>query len=231
MASFGERYSAWIESLCYPAQLPDGIELLDPYRDRAAGDVVRRFAERFYADTNPRIGIFGINPGRFGAGTTGIMFTDPVALQEECGIEHQLGNRRELSSTFIYQTIAAYGGVKAFYRSFYLSALCPLGFTQGGKNVNFYDHPDLLARTIPFIVKSLVVQCAFPLRRQVAIILGSGKLRHLAERINAEHRFFDQLIILEHPRFIMQYRRRALADYCERYVCAYRQALRMCNCA
>ncbi len=32
--------------------------------------------------------ILGINPGRFGGGITGIPFTDPIRLQNICGIEN-----------------------------------------------------------------------------------------------------------------------------------------------
>jgi hypothetical protein len=229
MPTFGERYVEWLTSLRYPAALPNGIAILDPYRQPEVRAAVTRFAARFYSDSNARIGIFGINPGRFGAGVTGIVFTDPVVLRDVCGIPNTLGDRRELSATFVYQTIGAFGGAEAFYRSFYLSALCPLGFTRDGKNLNFYDDAQLLERTIPFIVESLAAQLTFPLRREVALVLGSGKLRSIAERINKEHRFFDRLLVLDHPRFIMQYRRRQVASYCEQYVCAYQQARSLCQ--
>ncbi len=215
----------------FPAALPDRIELLNPYRESAVQTVVRRFAQRFYNDNTARIGIFGINPGRFGAGITGLVFTDPVVLRNVCGIANDFGDRRELSATFVYQTIDAFGGVEAFYRWFYLSALCPLGFTRNGINLNFYDDRLLMERTVPFIVESLRAQLSFPLRREVAIVVGSGVLHRIAERINSQHRFFDRLLVLDHPRYIMQYRRRFLADYIERYVCTYSQALTFCNLA
>ena len=52
--------------------------------------IVETFFYKFYNDTNPRHLIFGINPGRFGAGTTGINFTAPKQLKEICGIDHSL---------------------------------------------------------------------------------------------------------------------------------------------
>ena len=56
---------------------------------------IEAFFYKFYSDSNPRRMIFGINPGRFGAGTTGINFTAPKQLQEFCGIEpfFQIPNR------------------------------------------------------------------------------------------------------------------------------------------
>ena len=81
--------------------LPPGIELMNPYRNEEVRRIVTRFYECFYADTNPRIPLVGINPGRFGAGITGITFTDPIRLATVCGISNTFSKRQELSSVFI----------------------------------------------------------------------------------------------------------------------------------
>ncbi len=229
MRTFAHAFLEWIESLRFPEPIPHRVEVLDPYRDKQVRRVVRAFAQRYYADFRPRIGVFGINPGRFGGGVTGLMFTDPVALREDCGIPNDLGTRRELSATFVYRTIAAFGGPAVFFSQFYLSALSPLGFVQDGKNFNFYDDPVLNEVALPLIVHSIHQQLTFPLRREVAIILGSGQLRAVAERLNAVHEFFDTLLFLEHPRFVAQYRRKQLDDYVERYVRTYHEALSICG--
>ncbi len=229
MRTFADAFVEWYDTLRFPEPLPNGIELLDPRQDERVRAVIRAFAERYYRDRNPRIGVFGINPGRFGAGVTGIVFTDPVALRHECGIPNNLGERRELSGTFVYRTIAAFGGPEAFYARFYLSALSPLGFVRNGKNLNFYDDSALEAAAREFIVESLRAQIAFPLRREVAIILGTGRLRTIAAQLNAEQRFFDRLLFLEHPRFVAQYRRREIDRYVERYVRTYYDALTICG--
>lgn len=39
--------------------------------------------------------ILGINPGRFGAGTTGIAFIDPIRLENECGINNSFPKKVE----------------------------------------------------------------------------------------------------------------------------------------
>ncbi|HTM68098.1 MAG TPA: DUF4918 domain-containing protein, partial [Candidatus Binatia bacterium] len=83
---------------------------------------------------------------------------------------------RELSSTFVYQVVEAMGGAKQFYKDFFLTATCPLGFTKHGVNYNFYDHPDLQRDVTPFIVRSLKAQIAMGGRSDVAVVLGTGKL-------------------------------------------------------
>ena len=71
-----------------------------------------------------------------GAGVTGIPFTDPLCLEQNCGIQNPFDKRPELSSDFIYRFISAYGSAESFYSKFLISSLCPLGFVRNGKNLN-----------------------------------------------------------------------------------------------
>jgi hypothetical protein len=122
-----------------PPPLPKGIDVMNPYSEEEKLDLVKKFYKKFYSDTQPRLYIFGINPGRFGGGLTGISFTDPVALRSFCGIENNLGNKRELSSEFIYLMIDELGGPQYFFSRCYLSALFPFALIKDSNNYNFYD--------------------------------------------------------------------------------------------
>ena len=102
----------------------------------------------------------GINPGRFGAGLTGIPFTDPKRLESECQIGILGKQTHEPSSVFIYEMIHAYGGAEAFYRDFYINSICPLGFTSINsygkeKNYNYYDSPKLREVLRLFIIANI----------------------------------------------------------------------------
>jgi len=57
--------------------------------------LVEQFFLQFFNDKYPRSFIFGINSGRFGAGITGISFTDPGNLEEKCGIKNDLDKKHE----------------------------------------------------------------------------------------------------------------------------------------
>jgi hypothetical protein len=173
--------------------------------------------------------VLGINPGRFGGGVTGVMFTDPVALESICGIRNDLVKRRETSSEFVYDFIGHYGGPQRFYREFFLSAVSPLGFVRNGLNYNYYDNPRLLARLRPFIVRTLNAQLALGACRGAAILLGSGANLRFFTALNQEYGFFRQLIALDHPRFIMQYRRKRLAQYRHEYAQAFVAARAACQ--
>ena len=199
---------------------------MNPYQDARVLAHVRAFLDKYFDDTRHRTLILGINPGRFGAGITGVTFTDPVALADFCGIPNDLGRRRELSSVFVYQVIDRLGGPAEFYRHFFLSAISPLGFTRGGKNLNYYDEPALRRATTPFIVACTKQQIALAGRRDHVIILGAGENLKFFEALNDEHGFFHSIRGLEHPRFIMQYRLKKLGYYLDRYEEALRDTMR-----
>jgi hypothetical protein len=223
--TFASRALEFYKRLEFTARLPDGVALLNPYTDAATMALVEKFLFKFFDDERPRTLVLGINPGRFGGGSTGIGFTDPVALEDACGIGNDLPKRRELSSEFVYRVIDRWGGPQQFFGAFYLTALCPFGFTRAGNNFNFYDDAALLRALRPFIVETLRVQLALGARRDVALILGAGKNKRVIDELNEEHHFFERVEALDHPRFIMQYRRKQVDAYVERYRQAFAGAL------
>jgi hypothetical protein len=215
--SFGERVLSFYESLRPPRSIPRGVEVLAPYRTPLVRDCMQRFYHKFFSDSHERVFILGINPGRFGAGVSGIPFTDGVALETLCGISNELPRRRELSAEFVQMFIERLGGASAFYGSFFITAVCPIGFTRGGRNLNYYDDRALYDTVRPFMVRMLNRQIDFGARRAAAIVLGAGENLREFTALNERHRFFESLIGLDHPRFIMQYRRKRLREYLDRY--------------
>jgi hypothetical protein len=180
---------------------------------------MNQFFKKYFDDTKERIFIIGINPGRFGGGLTGISFTDPIALMLECGIENNLGKQKELSSKFVYKFINAYGGPAKFYTNYFITALYPLAITKDGKNFNYYDSLYLYKTLKPFIVESLREQVKFGAKHEFAVCLGKKNAKYLIE-INNEHSFFNKIRILDHPRYIMQYRLKRVDDYIDQYISA-----------
>lgn len=155
-----KKITDFLLSLQLPLVQPEGIEVLYPFSERKTANAVKEFYHKFYNDRFNRSLIIGINPGRFGGGVTGIPFTDPIRLENECGINNTFQKKPELSSQFIYEMINAYGGVKAFYSTFYFTSVSPLGFTQSGVNLNYYDNKLLKDSIQPFVVDCLKKQLA-----------------------------------------------------------------------
>lgn len=215
--TFSRKVIAFNKALGKNIKVSNPIEVLDPFASLSTRKLSSLFYEKFYNDNNPRIFILGINPGRFGAGVTGVPFTDPINLEEFCKIENALDKRHELSSRFVYDFINAFGGVEKFYKDFFITAVCPLGFTKEGKNINYYDDKKLQNEVEPFIIKMMKKQLAFPARREVALILGEGKNFKYFEKLNQELKFFEELIPLAHPRYILQYKRKSVNKYISMY--------------
>lgn len=222
MPTFGQQVIRFYERLRFEDRLPSGIAVMQPFQSPPAARAVKAFYEKYFDDQAPRIFLIGINPGRFGGGATGIPFTDPLKLEIDCGISHSFEKKKERSADFVYEVIREYGGPELFYRHFYLTAVCPLGFTKKGVNMNYYDDKQLMALLEPFVVNTLHAQLAFGADRRQAICLGRGKNHQYLRRLNEQHHFFDRILALEHPRYIMQYKWKEK----ERYVLQFVQTLR-----
>jgi len=199
--------------------MPEGIAVMNPFRDPEAWRVTKVFYEKFYSDQRPRKLIFGINPGRFGGGITGVPFTDPIRLQEKCGIPNDWKKLPELSSQFIYEMIDAYGGAEEFYGDHLITALSPLGFTWNGKNLNYYDNKELLKASEPFMLQCIRQQLdTISTTTDVCYCLGEGENYKQFRRLNDMNGFFKEIIPLPHPRWVMQYRRKKVGEYAALYV-------------
>ena len=217
MPTFADIAIRYFLKLKTPDILPSGIEILNPYEKKEIKSTVKEFYKKFYHDERKRIYVFGINPGRFGGGLTGISFTDPVALKKHCGIDNPFGNKEELSSKFVYHVINRFGEVKKFFKEFYLSAIYPLALMKDGKNYNYYDSKELFSFLKPHLKDSLTEQIKFGTDQRVVICLGKKNADYL-EILNDELKLFNKIEILDHPRFIMQYRQKKLNDYISQYL-------------
>jgi len=222
--TFAEKIIAFNQSLRFDHPLPGNIRVMNPFADnQEAMKASALFYRKYYGDNHPRKLILGINPGRFGAGVTGIPFTDTKRLKEKCGIEISNVSTHELSSAFVYEFIDAYGGPRLFYSDFYISAVCPLGFVKSGEkgrelNLNYYDDPGLKRITREFIITSLEQQLSFGIDTESCFCFGNNKNYKYLLELNRQMKYFDRIVPLEHPRFIMQYRSKSRGTYIEKYI-------------
>lgn len=226
MPTFADKSLSFYKNLKTPKGLPKGVSAMNPYLEDSVCENVKKFLKKFFNDNNQRIYVFGINPGRFGAGLTGITFTDPVCLKEHCGIKNDLDKRKEVSAEFIYKFINHYGGASKFYKKFFLTGVSPLGFMRDGINYNYYDDKELLDASRPFVVETMHAQLAMGANRDVAIVLGTGKNQKAFSELNEKFKLFKKVHFLEHPRFIMQYRRKRLSEYLGKYMKTFSETIR-----
>ena len=187
-----------------------------PYTNDETQACMTAFYKRFYNDKKKRIFILGINPGRLGAGLTGVPFTDPVCLSK-LGIENNFAQKHELSSIFIHEMIDVCGGHADFFNRYYITSLSPLGFIKNGKNYNYYDDANLSNIVKPFIIESIESQLAFGCDTSKVYCLGQGKNFDYLNKLNDEYQWWESVIPLPHPRWIMQYRRKRKEEFLDLY--------------
>jgi len=221
MEKWSAQLSRYYHDLKKPI-IPEWYECMNPYEHKETMTIVDEFLTKYYSDDKPRTLIFGINPGRFGSGITGISFTDPVRLKEKLKIKHPFEMRPELSSEFIYEVISAYGGPKKFFSNFFISAVYPLGFLHEGKNINYYELDKWKSYMLDFIVDELNAHAKWPINREKCICIGQGENFKVLKELNDEHKWFDKVVALPHPRWVLQYRRKEK----EEYITAYLDALK-----
>jgi len=166
--------------------LTNGVEWLLPYENADTRKCMEAFYNRYYQDDQRRTFILGINPGRFGAGLTGVPFTDPIRL-EKLGIQNDFPKKQELSSVYVYDVIDRCGGPDLFFSKYYIASLSPLGLVKNGVNYNYYDDPKLAKLMEPFIVQNIETQRSFRSSDEVVYCLGQGKNYDYLKKLNDQH--------------------------------------------
>jgi hypothetical protein len=218
MKTWAEHLYEFYTSLHPVQKLPSGVQWLYPQQSDEVLQVVRAFLCKYFNDTRKRQLFLGINPGRFGAGVTGVNFTAARQLTDDCAIDHPFGKGSELSAEFIYAMINAYGGPEKFYRNFFIGSVCPLGFVKDGRNINYYDDKMLQNAVEPFIIESIEKQLRFPVERSRCLCIGGEKNFKYLSGLNSRFHWFKEIVPLPHPRFIMQYRRKELEPFIQLYL-------------
>jgi len=115
-----------------------GVEILDSFLEHR--DIATAFNARVYGDHVPKVALVGINPGRLGAGKTGVPFLDMRSLKKILpDLEHDDAER---SAEYFFSVVESIG-VEKFYKKFYVTNVSPVGFSKDKKNLNFDALPQL----------------------------------------------------------------------------------------
>lgn len=225
MKTFGQKVVEFNEKLRYTGKLPKDFQVMNPFLDNPETMVVMKsFYNKYYYDNKKRKFIIGINPSRHGAGITGVPFTDTKRLESVCGIKMESAKSHEISSVFVYDVIEAFGGAEKFYSEFFINSPFPLAITKHAKNgtylnANYYDDKQLFGDVQNFMIESLKTFISFGVDTSEVFVLGVKNATFL-KKINEQEKLFDQMTILEHPRFIQQYKSKEKELYIDKYILA-----------
>jgi len=223
--TFADKVIDFNRNLKYSGKLPEGFSVLNPYLDNPETmEVMQKFYHKYYNDSDQRRFIIGINPSRHGAGVTGVPFTDTKRLKSECGIEMKSVHTHEVSSVFMYDMINAFGGVEKFYKEFYINSPFPLAIVRNTKNgwlnANYYDDKQLFEDVKSFMIASLKQHISLGLDTSEVFVLGK-KNADFIHKLNKEEKLFDKINVLEHPRYIQQYKSKEKEIYIDKYIVAF----------
>lgn len=131
-------------------------------------DQVRNFYETVYSKGANRIVLCGINPGKNGAGKTGIPFLDNEAVSKF--LPNVKERDWERSARFIMSVINEIGKER-FFENVYLTNISWFGFLKERNNYNYYQLPTPLPSifTKTFIQEMNIVQplVIIPLSKEV----------------------------------------------------------------
>lgn len=212
--------------------VPNGFKIVNPFNScskEKVDQIIQTFYHKFYNDNKKRRMILGSSPARRGTAITGIPYEDAQHLQNQTGIYIDDYYVNKSSSNFLYDVIEMYGGTEKFYNDFYMNFVCPLGIvrinSKGNEvNCNYYENKKLQESLYEFIVETLKKQIEFNIDKSVCYCIGSGENYLFLKEINKKFNFFDTIIPLEHPRFIMQYNSKNKDYYLKKYLKVLRES-------
>ena len=199
--------SRYLDDHAFLAELGrEGICVLSDFLDHR--HVMENFWATFYPEGPPPQVICGLNPGRHGAGLTGVPFRDFKTLSKWMqGINRQ---DAEPSAQFFAKVVEAVG-VEAFFKRFYVTNISAVGYVRDGKNLNYHDLPEVALRVVErnFMEEMASVQ---PTR---IIALGKHPYATVGKLLSSS---VGDIAYLPHPSWIMTYRRREADDWLGRYI-------------
>ncbi|MGH1520680.1 SMUG2 DNA glycosylase family protein [Chryseobacterium sp. JK1] len=225
--TFADQVIEFNTTLNYSGALPEGFEVLNPYLDNPETmEIMQKFYHKYYHDSQKRKFIVGINPSRHGAGVTGVPFTDTKRLESICGIKMQTAHTHEVSSVFMYEMIEEYGGAEIFYKDIYINSPFPLAIVRktksGWLNANYYEDKKLFEAVKDFMIESLKKHISLNLDTSEVFILGKKNAEFIS-KLNKEAKLFDKMTVLEHPRYIQQYKSKEKQLYIDKYILALKK--------
>jgi len=121
--------------------------------------------------------------------------------------------------------IKAYGGVTKFYNDFYINSPFPLAIVRKSKdgkwlNANYYDDEALFKSVKKYMIETLKKHIALGVDTQKVFVLGKKNATFL-QKLNKEATLFGEMVVLEHPRFIQQYKSKEKQLYIDKFLMSF----------
>lgn len=188
----------------------ENISILDGFHQNLG--LVKKYYETLYKLQGERIVLCGINPGRNGAGKTGIPFIDFRGASHV--LSDVFNDDWERSAQFILSIIKEVG-IEDFYKSVYMTNISWFGFKKDGKNLNYYKLPPHLAKTF---TESFIDEMEF-VKPKVIIPLSKKVEKTLREMVKSKKLNYPVAPRLPHPYYC------SIGENAEKYKVDYLKAI------
>ncbi|MPN54413.1 hypothetical protein SDC9_202083 [bioreactor metagenome] len=114
--------------------------------------------------------------------------------------------------------------MEEFYSQFYINSPFPLTIIRATKdgswlNANYYDDKKLFEMVKGFMIESLKKHIDIGLDTSEVFILGKKNADFIG-KLNKEEKLFNRMTVLEHPRYIQQYKSKEKELYIDKYLLA-----------
>ena len=76
-----------------------------------------------------------------------------------------------------------------------------------------------------YIIQNIKAHLGYGCNPKVALCMGQGKNYKYFTKLNEKHHFFEEIVPLPHPRWVMQYRRKRMEEFREMFVEKLQEAL------
>ncbi len=202
---FKEKYSETLKS--------KNVKILSDFIDNKNNII--EFHKKYVEPNSPKIVICGINPGRNGAGLTGIPFIDFESLSNMLPDINK--KDREQSANFFFSVIQQFG-IETFYKYFYVTNISWFGFSRidKSKNVNYYEK-DISTEIAICLIDKFVEEMDL-INPDYIIPLSKTVLYELESLKNQQKIRAEIGTCLNHPSWIVTYRRKDVITWRQKYV-------------
>jgi hypothetical protein len=202
---FKEKYSETLRSR--------NIKILSDFIDNKNNII--EFHKKYIEPNSPKIVICGINPGRNGAGLTGIPFIDFESLSNMLpGIKE---NDWEQSAKFFFSVVQGFG-IEIFYKNFHVTNISWFGFSRidKSKNVNYFEK-DISTEIAIYLIDKFVEE--MDLINPDYIIPLSKTVLYELENLKKQKKIRAEIgTCLNHPSWVVAYRRKDLSTWRQKYI-------------
>ena len=189
------------------------VKILSDFLDNK-GNIIE-FHKIYVEPNSPKVVICGINPGRNGAGLTGIPFIDFASLSKM--LPDIKENDWEPSAKFFFSVIQKFE-IEAFYRNFHVTNISWFGFSRidKQKNVNYFEK-DISTEIAIYLIDKFVEEMEH-INPDYIIPLSKPVLYEL-ESLKKQNKIRAKIgIRLNHPSWVTTYCSNDLSTWRQKYV-------------